>query len=114
MQGHSAEASLRDAEEEAAHRRLFFDTAIAESGSPGVSCDHRVASQPATSRGVGSVHIVWREADGRVIARLWQPPESRLPPAGTAARLDLMVVAALGTSGEAGLKTRNHDFAWCR
>jgi hypothetical protein len=114
MQGHAAEAKLRDANEEAAHRRLFFDDAMAEAGTPGVSCAHRLARQPETSRGIGSVHVVWRETDGRVVARLWRPPETALSPDETTARLDLMVMAALGAPGLPGLKTETHSFAWCR
>jgi hypothetical protein len=114
MQGHAAESKLRDAQEEAAHRRLFFDDALAEAGLPGVSCDHRVESRPETSLGIGSVHIVWRPADGRVVARLWQAPDMRLAPAEAAARLDLMVAAALGRSGDAALKIAERSFAWCR
>jgi hypothetical protein len=114
MQGHASESKLRDAEAEAAHRRLFFDEALVEAGLPGVACDHRVASRPDVSAGTGSVHVVWRLSDGRVVARLWQAPGQRLTPAQLSARLDALVAATPDGAGRPALKTDSRDFAWCR
>ena len=71
MQGHDAEARMREPDAEARWRRLFFDAATREEGEPQVSCDHRAARRPDAVAGPAAVAIAWDPASGRVIARLW-------------------------------------------
>jgi hypothetical protein len=72
MQGHDAEARMRDAEAEVRWRRLFFDAAEREEGEALVSCDHRAARRPDSIAGPGAVVILWVPASGRLLARRWE------------------------------------------
>jgi hypothetical protein len=113
MQGHDAEARMRDAQAEALHRRLFFDPARIEEGSPGVSCDHRVARRPETSAGTGEVVVAVRKTGGEVIVRLWFPPVVERSEEVIASRLATLSRAA-GVDDVATLHVERHRFAWCR
>jgi hypothetical protein len=70
MQGHDAEARMRDADAEVRWRRLFFDPAARETGEAQVSCDHRVARRPDLDGGAAAVAIVWDRASGRVLVQI--------------------------------------------
>ena len=69
MQGHDAEARMRDPDSEARWRRLFFDAAVREEGEAQVSCDHRVARRPDVDGGPAAVAVLWERASGRVLLR---------------------------------------------
>ena len=72
MQGHDAESRMRDVDDEARWRRLFFDVAEREEGEPSVSCEHRAARRPDTIAGPGAVVILWIPTSGRVLVRRWE------------------------------------------
>ena len=87
MQGHDAEAKMRDPAAEARHRRLFFDPALREEGEAQVSCDHRAAKRPGTVAGPAAVVILWEAARGRVLVRRWIAATTAIDLAAETARL---------------------------
>ncbi len=72
MQGHDAEARMRDPDAEDRWRRLFFEPAGREEGEAQVSCDHRIAKRPDVDGGAAAVVIAWDPATGRVLLRRWE------------------------------------------
>lgn len=72
MQGHDAEAAMRDPEAEARRRRLFFDPAGTEEGEGRVSCDHRASRRPDVVAGPAVVAIVSDAVTARVRLRVWR------------------------------------------
>jgi hypothetical protein len=75
MQGHDAEARMRDPDAEVRWRRLFFDPALHEEGEGQVACDHRVARRPDLDGGPAAVAVAWDPASGRVLVRRWEISE---------------------------------------
>lgn len=112
--GHAAEAAMREAEAEARHRRLFFDPAERESGEPGVACDHRTVTRPESIAGRGRVLVAVDATTGRVVARLWVPPDPTGRPALDEAAARSRLLHAAHPTPASAMKIEMRDFAWCR
>lgn len=106
MQGHDAEAKMRDPAAEARHRRLFFDPALREEGEAQVSCDHRAAKRPDTVAGPAAVVILWEAARGRVLVRRWIAATTAIDLAAEIARLAEGAPAGASVDGLAFLRCR--------
>lgn len=72
MQGHDAEARMREPDAEARWRRLFFEPAGREEGEAQVSCDHRVARRPDLDGGPTAVAVLFDAKTGRIHLRRWE------------------------------------------
>ena len=107
MQGHDAEARMRDPEAEARWRRLFFDDAGREEGEAQVSCDHRIARRPDVDGGAAAVAIAQHPESGRVLARRWETSE------GSAIDLD-GVKGRLAAAAPSGSVVDGIAFRRCR
>jgi len=106
MQGHDAEARLREPDAEARWRRLFFDAAGREEGEPQVACDHRARRRPDVIGGPAAVAILWDPASGRVLVRRWESGE---------AAIDLEPLRRrLGEAAPAGTRVEALAFLRCR
>ena len=107
MQGHDAEARMREPEAEARWRRLFFDAAGHEEGEAEVACDHRVARRPDLDGGPAAVAIAWDRASGRVLIRRWVVSDG--------GAIDLEAVeAGLAATAPAGATVDGLAFRRCR
>ena len=107
MQGHDAEARLRDPLAEQRWRRLFFDPAGREEGEAQVSCDHRVVRRPDLDGGPAAVMIVYDPVRERVLVRRWAVSE------GTAIDLEASK-ERLAISAPAGTVVEGLGFRRCR
>jgi len=106
MQGHDAEAKMRDPAAEARLRRLLFDPAMREQGEAQVSCDHRAAKRPDTVAGPAAVVILWDAAQGRVLVRRWIASTAAIDLAGETARLAEGAPAGTSVDGLVFLRCR--------
>ncbi|MCE1237201.1 MAG: hypothetical protein LWW93_12695 [Hyphomicrobiales bacterium] len=107
---------MRDPDIETLHRRLFFDAAVREIGPPGVACDHRARSAPRAIAGLGRVDVARDGATGRLLARVWTPPDRDARPVATPeeARERLRALAVEAGGAPDRLIVEGRAFAWCR
>lgn len=107
MQGHDAEARMREPDAEARWRRLFFDPAAREEGEAQVACDHRLTRRPDLDGGPAAVAILVDPASGRVLARRWEISDG--------AAIDLAALkAGLAAAAPAGAVVDGLAFRRCR
>jgi hypothetical protein len=130
FQGHDAESKMRDPEDDARHRALFFDGVDVEIGPPGLPCDHVVTRKPESVAGRGQV-VTFAVRDGAApmapahaagtpaakpsrakTIRVWLPPPAT-------ASLDEAIAAARAAAlarlpGALLAQTGAREFWWCK
>ena len=107
MQGHDAEARMRDPDAEVRWRRLFFEPAGREEGEAQVSCDHRIARRPDLDGGPSAVVVLWNRESGRVLVRRWESTDgAAIDLAGAMRRLAEGAAAVVAVDGLAFRRSR--------